>query len=99
VAVVKYLNYALVANLLFMCLSVNLFAGDKSIEDTIKQSVIKHFKKQKITFVYIGKTQTQKYFVIIRYKHAQDRIIVDKNGTILSISEDLEAMDAAEEGC
>ncbi len=98
-AVVKYLNYALVANLLLMSLFANVFAGDKSNEDIIKQSVIKHFKKQKITFVYIGKTKAQKYFVIIRYKHAQDRVIVDKNGTILSISEDLEAMDAAEEGC
>jgi hypothetical protein len=99
VAVAKYLNYVIFANLLLACLSVNLLASDKLIENTIKPSIQKYFKKQKITFVYIGKTQRKNYFVIIRYKQTQDRVIVDKNGTILSISEDLNAMDGAEEGC
>jgi len=95
VAVVKILFL----NLLLICFSVNVFASDKLIENIIKPSIKNYFKKQKITFVYIGKTQRKDYFVIIRYKQTQDRIIVDKNGTIMSISEDLDVMDAAEEGC
>jgi ABC-type microcin C transport system permease subunit YejE len=88
-------------NLLFICLSANLSASDKLIDSIIKPSIEKYFKKHKIIFVYIGKTQKRDYFVIIRYNHnqIQDRVIVDKNGAILSISEDLDAMDAAEEGC
>jgi len=99
VAVVKYLKYIIFINLLFFGILVNLFASDKLVKNVIKPSVTRYFKKQKITFIYIGKTQTKKYFVIIRYNQTQDRVIVDKNGTILHVYEDLNAIDGAEEGC
>jgi len=85
--------------LLFTC-STHIFADENSIIETIiKPSITKHFVNEKIKFLFISKIAAHKYYVIIKYRNFQDRIILTDKGKMLSIEEDLNAMEEAEEGC
>jgi len=85
--------------LLFTC-STHIFANDNQIiESVIKPNIIKHFKKEKIKFLFIGKIGAHKYYAVIKYRRFQDNITLTDKGKLLSIEEDLDAMEKVEEGC
>ncbi len=65
----------------------------------IKNSIEKYYKNQKVEFLHIHKMKNRNYLVIIRKKDAQERIVTNKKGKILSIIDDLSIVDGVEEGC
>lgn len=80
-------------------ISTSLVDEDSLIQNVIKPSIIKYFKTKKIQFLFFKKMDNGNYFVIIKLANMQDQVTLDKTGKILSITEDLNALEEVEEGC
>ncbi|WP_331775110.1 hypothetical protein [Sulfurospirillum sp. 1612] len=68
-------------------------------EDIMKPSIVRYYKNQKVIFLFFQKMENGNYYAIIKTKHLQECLTLDKTGKILSVMEDLNALDEVEEGC
>ena len=87
-------------HILILCFSlpIAMLASDQD-RQIVKDSIKKHYKNQNIIFLHIKEMTDNNYFVIIRNNSMQERVEVDKFGKILSIIDDLNVVEEAEEGC
>ncbi len=93
------LSNGLIVGLFIISLTKVFALNNSLVEEIIKPSINKYFKNQNINFLYIKKMNNGNFFVIIKHTNIQDNITIDKTGKILSIAEDLNALDDTEEGC
>ena len=84
---------------MFLFHSVSFADDDVVMQTIMKPSITKYFKSEKITFLFFKKMDNGHYFVIVKLHNMQDCVTLDQNGKILSITEDLNALDEVEEGC
>ncbi len=74
---------------------ITIFASELDVKNAISN----YFQDKNTIFLYIKKMNNGNYFVIARHKNEQERIVVDNDGKILSIADDLSVLDEVEEGC
>lgn len=84
----KYLSV-----LLILLSLTQAIAKEIKIPKIIKSSIIKQYDGEDIDFLSIKKIGNTKFKVIIKTEYGKDKVIINKKGKILSISEYLEGLD------
>ncbi len=84
----KYLSVFLILSFISI-----LVAKEITIPQIMKSNIIKQYDGEEIEFLSIKKVSASKYSIIIQTEFGKDKVVINKKGKILSISEYLEGLD------
>ncbi len=89
----KYIKHLIV--ILFLVFTTFAFAFDYSkVPEIVKTNITKQYAGTQIKILSVSKVGA-KFIIIIKTESGKDKVVVNKNGKILSISDYLNEMEAS----
>ena len=89
----------IIFTLLLLSFSINASAFDFSkLPESVQKSLHKYYKDQKIKVLSV-KTEKDKYIIIIQQDEGKDKVIVTKDGKLLSVSDYYIGVQFIDKGC